>query len=252
MLPLSDPDIRRQSTPVVTWTIIAACSAVFLYQLTLGQLDQIAFSFQFGFIPAELLTGDEFTVLDLGRRTIDVTSPIPTWATAFSAMFLHGGFLHILGNMLFLWVFGDNIEDRMGHVKYLVFYLLCGIAAMAAQMAINPASEIPNIGASGAIAGVLGAYLVLFPHSRINTLVFIVFLMSVVRIPAFFLLGFWFVMQFFSGVGSINPAVDQGGVAYWAHVGGFVAGLAIAALFRPLLVRRRRVRDTWAPPGWNS
>lgn len=251
MLPLSDPDIRRHSTPFVTWTIIAACSAVFLYQLTLGQVEQFAFSYKFGFIPAELSSIEEFNTLRLGDQRIDITSPVPTWATVFTAMFLHGGFLHLIGNMLFLWVFGDNLEDRMGHIKYLAFYLVCGVAAMAAQMAINPSSQVPNIGASGAIAGVLGGYLVLFPHSRINTLVFVFFFITFVRIPAVVLLGFWFVLQLFSGVGSINPGVDEGGVAYWAHVGGFAAGLLIVIFFRPLLSRSRRPRDSWVPPGWD-
>ena len=150
--------------------------------------------------------------------------------------------MHFAGNMLFLWVFGDNIEDRLGHVKYLLFYLACGVAAVWTQVAIDMESQVPNIGASGAIAGVLGAYLLLFPYSRINTLVILYFI-TVVRVPALFLLGFWFVLQFFSGVGSLGPSAPTSGVAYWAHIGGFAAGVMVIALYL-----RATGRPVWPGP----
>jgi membrane associated rhomboid family serine protease len=158
-------------------------------------------------------------------------------------MFLHGGWLHFLGNMLYLWIFGDNVEDRFGHGRYLVFYLLAGTAAAFLQALFNPASRLPMVGASGAIAGVLGAYLVMFPHSRVLTLVPIFFFIQIIEIPAIILLGFWFLLQLASGVGSLGrtAAQDVGGVAFWAHAGGFVAGMLLVALFR----RPERQRVEW-------
>jgi membrane associated rhomboid family serine protease len=146
------------------------------------------------------------------------------WADVLTSMFLHGGWVHFLGNMLYLWIFGDNVEDRLGHVPYLMFYLLCGAVAAMAQVFVNPASPIPMVGASGAIAGVMGAYFVLYPHSRVLAVVFIVLFIDIIEIPAIFFLGIWFIMQLFSGVGSVVQAAE-GGVAFMAHVGGFVAGV---------------------------
>ena len=166
--------------------------------------------------------------------------------TLFTSMFLHGGFLHFGGNMLFLWIFGDNVEDRTGHGRFLVFYLLCGIAAALAQVFMNPSSELPMVGASGAIAGVMGAYFVLYPRSKIVTLVPIFFFIQLVEIPAIFFLGVWFLLQFVSGVVSI-PAVgeaDAGGPAFWAHVAGFIAGLGGVVVFR----RPERQKVEW----WND
>lgn len=157
-------------------------------------------------------------------------------------MFIHGGFLHVIGNMLYLWVFGDNIEDRLGHVKFLAFYLASGLAAAWTQITLTPASEVPMIGASGAVAGVLGAYIFLYPKSRINTLTTFVFI-TVVRLPAVLLLGFWFVLQVFSGVGSLGTGAEvSGGTAYWAHIGGFVVGLVLVVLYTRIdrLAGRRR------------
>jgi membrane associated rhomboid family serine protease len=159
------------------------------------------------------------------------------WASVFVAMFLHGGWLHLGGNMLFLWVFGNNVEDTIGRVRYLLFYLFCGVAAAAGQWLVDPSSVIPNLGASGAIAGVLGAYLVMFPRRRVYSLVPILFIFTLMPLPAIVVLGFWFILQFFSGITTVASDVN-GGVAYFAHVGGFVAGLLLALLFFP----KERVR----------
>jgi membrane associated rhomboid family serine protease len=176
---------------------------------------------------------------------------MPAWATVFTSMFLHGSISHFAFNMLFLWVFGDNVEDRFGHIPYLVFYLLSGVAAAAAQVAIDPTSEVPMIGASGAIAGALGGYFLMYPFHRIRTLVIFIFITSI-EIRAMWLLGFWIVMQFFGGLGSLGPSVQgQGGVAYFAHIGGFIAGMAIVAVMKllfwrePLWRPERRRDDFW-------
>ena len=157
--------------------------------------------------------------------------------TSFTALFMHGSFIHLAGNMLFLWIFGNNVEDSFGHVRYLVFYLLAGYAATALQTVVTlstapESADIPNLGASGAISGVLGAYIVLFPHSRVLTIVPIVFFIQLLEVPAIVLLGLWFLMQLFSGVGSLAQTADVGGVAFWAHVAGFVAGLGLVYVFR--------------------
>ena len=220
MIPLRDV-IPSRTTPVVTVTIIGINAVAFLYELALGDnLDR--FLFYFGLVPAYF-----------------------SWLAVFTSMFLHGGLLHFGGNMLYLWIFGDNVEDRMGHGRFLAFYLLCGIAAALAQTAFNPDSLIPMVGASGAIAGVMGAYFVLYPHSRIVTLLPFIFI-QIIEIPALFFLGFWFLLQFLSGVGSIASSVDgsRGGIAFWAHVAGFLAGLAGVFLFR----RPERQRVEW----WND
>ena len=175
-----------------------------------------------------------YEVLTLGGRSVGVVDvyeggPPSVWLTLFTSMFMHGGWLHLLSNMLFLWVFGDNVEDRLGRIKYLIFYVICGLFASAAQMAIDLDTGIPTIGASGAIAGVLGAYFLLFPTSRIRTVIFFIFI-TVVAIPAYLLIGIWIILQFFNAFISLG-AQFAGGVAYWAHVGGFVAGFIIVAIF---------------------
>ncbi len=177
------------------------------------------FILQYALIPAEFMHG------------IDLPPPIPfpIWITLITSMFIHGGLWHILGNMLFLWIFGDNVEDAMGHGKYLLFYLTCGAVAAFAQMAVSPNSPVPQIGASGAISGVLGAYLMLFPYARILTLIPIFFFIRLVAIPAMFFLGFWFVLQVISGAGALG---SNGGVAWFAHIGGFIAGALLVFLFR--------------------
>ena len=168
---------------------------------------------------------------DIRIISVSVASAVPTWGTAITSMFIHGGWIHLIGNMLYLWVFGDNIEDRFGHVKFLLFYLGAGLAAIWAQVSFNSDSQVPMVGASGAISGVTGAYLVLFPFGRIRTLVLFVFVM-VIELPAIVVLGFWFVIQIFQGVGSLGTL--DGGVAYWAHVGGFIVGILIAFIYKIL------------------
>ena len=243
MIPIGDADVRRGNFPVVNVALIAISVLVFLYEISLSGLDQHIFILKNGLIPAEVTGGPEFTRLATRVGAQDIASPFGTWPTLFTSMFIHGGFMHIIGNMLFLWVFGDNIEDRLGHVKYLLFYLGAGLAATWTQVAIDPNSQTPLIGASGAIAGVLGAYLLMYPFSRINTLV-IFYLITFVRLPAIYLLGFWFILQLFQGLVSLGPQIaGAGGVAYFAHIGGFVAGLVMMAAYKliarqPLIPRR--------------
>src|SRR6266566_6322123 len=210
MIPLRDI-IPSRTTPYVTISLISLNVLVFLYELSLGRAVD-AFTLYFGLVPAAF-----------------------SWVTVFTSMFLHGGLLHVAGNMLYLWIFGDNVEDRMGHGRFLVFYLLCGVAAALAQTITAPDSVIPMVGASGAIAGVMGAYFVLYPKSRIVTLIPLFFFFQIVEVPAIFFLGIWFLMQFLSGIGSIAEATRGaagGGVAFWAHVAGFVAGISGVIVFR--------------------
>lgn len=207
MMPLGDDNSLRKSTPVVTYALIVMNVLFFLVEMSGGE----SFIMKWAFIP------DRFA-----------DHPIAQIPTIFTAMFMHGGWGHLAGNMLYLWIFGDNVEDRLGKVKYLLFYLFCGVAATFAQMAINPESTIPNVGASGAIAGVLGAYIRLFPEGKVRVLVG----RSVSDMPALMVIGFWFVLQFLSSMGSLASAGEGGGVAYMAHVGGFVAGLCIAFFVR--------------------
>ena len=231
---------------MVNIALIAVSSLVFLYELSLGGISRDIFFFKYGLIAAELSRGLEFTRLG-GPFGPDISSPIPTWGTVFSSMFIHGGFLHFIGNMLFLWVFGDNVEDRLGHVKYLLFYLGAGVAAAWTQVATDLDSQVPLIGASGAISGVLGAYLLLYPYNRITTLV-LFFFITVIRVPALLLLGSWFILQLFNGLGSLGPAASGAGVAYMAHVGGFAAGVLFMAGYK-LLLRE----PIWPPrPWWSS
>jgi membrane associated rhomboid family serine protease len=190
---------------------------VFFYEFSLGT-DLNSFINNYGLVPAYLLSQD--------------TSLIDRIYPFFTSMFLHGGWLHLIGNMLYLYIFGDNVEDRMGHFKYLLFYLISGFAAAFAQIIINLYSTIPMVGASGAISGVLGAYILFFPRSRILTLVPIFFFIQLVEIPAAILLLLWFIIQFFSGVASVAITQNTGGVAFWAHIGGFVAGLILSRFFQ--------------------
>jgi membrane associated rhomboid family serine protease len=219
MIPLRDV-IPSRTTPVVTISLIVLNALVFLYEFSLGERVN-EFIIAFGLIPAAF-----------------------SWVTLLTSMFLHGGFLHFGGNMLYLWIFGDNVEDRFGHGRFLAFYLLCGTVAALAQTIMSPDSVVPMVGASGAIAGVMGAYIVMYPHSRIVTLLPIFIFIQLIEVPAVFFLGIWFVMQFLSGVGSIATAASRqpaGGVAFWAHIAGFVAGAAGVFVFR----RPERQRVEW-------
>lgn len=265
MIPLKD--YRKSSTfPAVTVALIIINLLVFSYQLTKSPRETLTlnvsswrtydmnfanlkrpasyvlispreeFVFSYGFIPGELLSG----------RDLPPTIPLPLWITLFTSMFIHGGLLHLLGNMLYLWIFGDNVEDAMGHGRFLIFYLLCGLIATATQTALSPHSAIPQIGASGAIAGVLAAYFMLFPYARVLTLIPIFFFIRLMAIPAVILLGFWFLFQVISGAGAVGAS--GGGVAFFAHIGGFVAGGLLVFVFRrrsfPVVlwdaIRRRR------------
>ena len=208
MFPVGDDNSQRRTTPVVTFALIGLNVLVFLAELSGG--DQ--FITEWAFVPARFSE-------DPGANAV----------TLFSAMFMHGGWLHLFGNMLFLWIFGDNVEDRFGHGKFLIFYLLAGLAATFSQYWVSPESGIPNVGASGAIAGVLGAYILLFPQSRVNVLLG----RQIVAMPAFAVLGMWIVLQLVSGVGTIAVTDESaGGIAYMAHIGGFVSGLLMTFLFR--------------------
>jgi membrane associated rhomboid family serine protease len=221
VIPLRDSQPSR-STPWVTILIIFTNVGVFLYQVTLDPFSLNHFIMVYGMIPDRL-------------------DP----STIFTSMFLHGGWLHLIGNMWFLWIYGDNVEDVLGRSRYLTFYLLCGAAAAATHLAFNAASRVPTVGASGAIAGVMGAYLVKFPRSRIVTLVPIFIFFTTIEVPAFLILIYWFVIQVFSGIGSVGSShLSQGGVAWFAHVGGFVAGLALIKILKTR-ERYRHRSDVW-------
>jgi membrane associated rhomboid family serine protease len=207
MFPIGDDNSARRTAPVVTYVLIALNVLFFLVELSGGD----PFIMRWSFVPRRFLA-----------------DPAGEFPTLFTSMFMHGGWAHLLGNMLYLWIFGDNVEDRFGHVVFTVFYLLCGIAATFAQLAFSAASNVPNLGASGAIAGVLGSYLLLFPRGQVRVMMG----RGVVPMPALVVIGFWIVLQFVSGVGSISAAADRGGVAYVAHIGGFIAGCALTFLLR--------------------
>src|SRR5882724_1850498 len=228
VLPLSDDDpLDRGTTPVVTYGLLILNIVIFLAELGLTPEKDTSFVLAAGLIPATV-TG--------------VTSPIglfPVELTFVTYMFLHGGWFHLIGNMLFLWVFGDNIEEATGHAKFLVFYLLCGIVAAATQTFVSPHSIVPMIGASGAISGVLGAYLLLYPRVRVHTLIILPIYITTVALPAWVMLGYWALIQLVSGLGSLSE-IDKGGVAFFAHVGGFIAGLVLIRLFASEEVLRRR------------
>lgn len=217
MIPLRDR-IPSSTFPIVNTIFIVVNVLVFFYEVSLGgELDR--FIYEYGLVPASLSPSSESGFA--GR-----VYPF------FTSMFLHGGWLHLIGNMLFLYIFGDNVEDKMGHFKYLAFYLISGLAAAFAQIFTNANSTIPMVGASGAISGILGAYILFFPHSRILTLVPIFFFIQLIEIPAVAFLFIWFIMQFFYGLASLTATeAAGGGVAFWAHIGGFVAGLALARFF---------------------
>lgn len=217
MIPIRD-NIPSSTYPYVTVSIIIINIAVFIYQLTLGLSGIESFIYRTAAIPVEITT-----FADTLPKGV-----VPPPFTIFTAMFVHGGLLHLGGNMLFLWIFGDNVEDRFGHFFFLVFYLLTGIAASLTHILMEPASTVPMVGASGAIAGVLGAYFLFFPRAQIKTLVFFIFFINIVRLPALIFLGFWFLFQVLSS--GLTPA---GGVAWYAHIGGFAAGFLIALVLGP-------------------
>ncbi len=223
MIPLKDDNPRR-TTPVVTMLLVAANLAVFLYQVSLGPRAEQQLVFELGMIPARI------PALFDGRLPLSLAGLDAAFSPLLTSMFLHGGWLHLLGNMLFLWIFGDNVEDCFGHLKYLLFYVFCGVGAGLTHSVFNLNSTLPSIGASGAISGVMGAYIVLYPRARVLTLVPLLFFFTV-RLPAMFILGYWFLIQFLSGVGSLGMR-DAGGVAFWAHIGGFALGALVTRAVR--------------------
>jgi len=223
MLPLYDT-VRSRKFPLINLTLVLANVLAFLYELQMDPAALKEFIFTWGLIPARFLS-----------------DPNTVWTTIFSSMFLHGGWFHIINNMWVLLIFGDNVEARMGKIRYLIFYLLSGLAAGLLQTYIQPTSSVPMIGASGAVAGVLGAYLILFPRSRIASLVPILFIFTIVEIPAMLFLIFWFVSQLYSGLGAIQGG-GESGIAWWAHVGGFLFGVLMVSFFA---IRKRTVYSPW-------
>lgn len=208
MIPIGDDNSLSKTTPIVTYALIALNILFFFLEMSGGE----EFVMKWAFIPSRFLS-----------------HPAADSITIFTSMFMHAGIGHLAGNMLYLWIFGDNIEDRMGKIPYLLFYLICGIAATFSQLAFTPDSSIPNVGASGAIAGVLGAYILLFPSGKVKALLG----QQIVQVPALIVIGLWFAIQFVSGVGSAaSTSGDEGGVAYMAHIGGFIAGLIITYFYR--------------------
>jgi rhomboid family protein len=230
MIPLRD-SVRTQSWPVVTWALIAVNVWVFLFQVSLGPAVEALIE-TWGFVPA--------------RYFLLAQAEPAAWLDRFlpllTSMFLHGGWMHLIGNMVYLWIFGDNVEDRLGHGRYLTFYLLTGLCAGLAHAYLHPDSLIPSVGASGAISGVLGGYLMFLPRARVVALVPLLFFPYIVELPAVVYIGFWFLMQFVSGTLAWAMAPDASGVAWWAHVGGFVAGVALTLA----VGQRRSYPRIWA------
>ncbi|MFQ6022703.1 MAG: rhomboid family intramembrane serine protease [Acidiferrobacterales bacterium] len=233
MIPLHD-DNPTERTPYLTIAFIVACSLVFLWQFAQGPQGQQFIAYGLGVVPVVL-----FGYAQLPPELYLVPAPV----TILTSMFLHGGWMHLIGNMLYLWIFGNNVEDSMGHVRFVVFYVVCGVVAVLAHALPNPQSDIPMIGASGAISGILGAYLLLHPHARVLVAIPLGFFLHTVRLPAMWVLGFWFVLQL---VSSLFAPPNSPGVAFLAHIGGFVAGLALIPFFKyrkvPLLSRPRQAR----------
>jgi membrane associated rhomboid family serine protease len=229
MIPLSD-DNPTSIKPIVTITFVVACVLVFLWQFSLGPERGQMVIYSLGVIPAVLL----------GQRELPPELiMVPASMTTLTSMFMHGGWMHLIGNMLYLWIFGNNVEDSMGHVRFVIFYVICGLAAVFAQALPEPGSTIPMVGASGAISGVLGAYLLLYPHARVLVAIPLGFILHTVRVPAGLVLVLWFGLQLLSNT---MAQAGQGGVAFRAHIGGFVAGMLLIPLFKQ---QRFRLRAPW-------
>lgn len=228
LFPIGDDNTDRRATPIVTWALIGL--NVLVYFLLQGGTGENAFTYAYSVVPYEIVNNkDLIGTFNLGGQLVQYfPGPYPIWLTILSAMFMHGGLSHIGGNMLYLWIFGDNVEDNMGRVRFLIFYLLCGILASAAHILVAPNSRVPSLGASGAIAGVLGAYLIMFPHNSVRVIAFY----QIIPMPAIIVVGLWGLLQFISGFGSLGRGGASGGVAYMAHVGGFVAGIVLCFFFR--------------------
>jgi membrane associated rhomboid family serine protease len=229
VIPLRD-DNPSSIAPIVTIVLVVACVLMFLWELSFGASGGERIIYALGVVPAVLLGH--------GQLPAELTL-VPAWATVFTSMFMHGGWMHLIGNMLYLWIFGDNVEDSMGHGRFVVFYLLCGVAAVYAQALPDPQSTVPMVGASGAISGVLGAYLLLYPHARVLVVIPFGFYLHPMRIPAGLVLALWFGLQLLSNA---MAQAGQGGVAFRAHIGGFVAGMLLIPIFKQ---RRFRLRLPW-------
>jgi membrane associated rhomboid family serine protease len=240
MFPYRDEN-PTEKPAIITVAIIAANALVFIFLQGAGAQGPLARSVcELGLIPGEILHSVKpGSGVALAPGVVCMVEAAPKYWTILTSMFTHGGWFHLIGNMLFLWVFGNNIEDATGHAKFLVFYLLCGVAAAATQTLISPHSIVPMVGASGAISGVLGAYLLLYPRVRVHTLIILPIYITTVAIPAWVMLGYWALLQLIGGLGSLTQ-LEQGGVAFFAHVGGFVAGLLLVRLFASEDVLRRR------------
>ena len=248
MFPIRD-DNPTVLTPIVTVGLIAANLATWVLVQGLGAAEPLASSVcTLGLIPGELLQrAPAGTELPLGEGLTCVLTDTPHWHTLVTSMFLHGGWLHLLGNMWFLWVFGNNVEDSMGHLRFLGFYLATGLVAAMAQVAVHPASAVPMVGASGAISGVMGAYIILYPRVRVHMFTWLVIYPLRFRMPAWLMLGYWFFLQVVGGLPMLEE--ESGGVAFWAHAGGFVAGMMLVFLFRNAALINRRTRLV-SPYGW--
>ncbi len=246
MFPIRD-DNPQFLTPYVTYGIIGLNALAWVLVQGIGSDPMLAGSIcRLGLIPGELLqTIPAGTRFQVGPNSVCVLGDTSSWYTTITSMFLHGGWLHVIGNMWFLWIFGDNVEDSMGSVRFAIFYLLCGLAAAAAQIVSNPESAIPMVGASGAIGGVMGAYIVLYPRVHVHMLIFLGFYITTIAVPAVLMLGYWLAVQLISGFGSLGA--QGGGVAFWAHVGGFVAGAILILLFRD-----PRLLDKHPYHGWHQ
>jgi rhomboid family protein len=232
MIPIADENPARL-TPFVAWGIIAACIAVFVWQLSFSEGDAEALIFSLGFVPRNLFD----------HAVVETVYGIPwPWLTVFTSMFLHGGFLHIGGNMLYLWIFGNNVEDAMGHWRFLGFYLVCGIAAALSEGVVNPHSALPMLGASGAISGVLAAYVLIYPRARVTVIIPLGILLYPTKISAFYVVGFWFLLQLLYAV---TTMAGTPGTAWWAHVGGFSAGLLLTPLLSHFPLFGRYIRGPW-------
>jgi rhomboid family protein len=239
-------------TPVVTVGIIALNVLAWVFLQGLGAPAALARSVcELGLTPGELLgTLPAGLRTPMGEGFSCVIQARPEYVTVLTSMFMHGGWLHLIGNMWFLWIFGNNIEDAMGHLRFAVFYLVCGVAAAATQVAIQPHSTIPMVGASGAISGVLGAYLLLYPRVRVHTLIFLGLFVTTVALPAYLMLGYWILLQVLSGLPALAGMESGGGVAFFAHIGGFVAGMVLVHLFaRPENLQRRPTAPVWYRTG---
>jgi rhomboid family protein len=217
MFPIGDDDEKGGPLAFVTWGLIALNVLAFFLEVSRPEAALQSFVQSWGVVPREYAAGQDLSPM----------IPAPFWTTLFTSMFLHGGWMHLGGNMLYLWIFGDNIERSMGAVRFLLFYLVCGLAASAAHIMFNLGSALPAVGASGAISGVLGGYLLLFPRNRVRVLTY----GRIAHIPAIVVIGFWIVLQFVNGIGSVARTDETAGVAYMAHIGGFVAGIVLVKLF---------------------